>query len=616
MAFPPSLLDEIRLRISLADLIGRRVKLMRKGREFLGLCPFHNEKTPSFTVNEDKGFFHCFGCGEHGDVITFVQKTEGLNFPEAVARLAEEAGVAMPEQTPEDHMRDQRRSTLRDVLDTTAQWYRSQLKGETGKAARAYLAGRGLDPDIIDRFGLGYAPDRRTGLKDALLARGLDEALLVEAGMLIKPEDGGATYDRFRHRVMFPIWDARGQVIAFGGRALGEARAKYLNSPETPLFHKGHVLYGLHLAKDTARNSGSLIVAEGYMDVIAMAAAGFENAVAPLGTALTETQMRLMWRLVPEPVLCLDGDTAGWRAGLRAAERCLPELKPGLSLKFARLPAGQDPDDLIRNQGKDALAGCLAGAMPLSELLWLAKTEGHRFETPERRAALQQQLRDLGDQIADPTVKSYYRQYFTDRMRDSYGSGGPRGPGGANNRSGPWKSARRPYFRSAGGGALNKSFNHGEQVLLAGVLNHPEILNTELEVFAAIAFSSRELDSLKDAILEISALVPDLDSSTLKGHLADRGLSREVERLVGRESRLSDKFIQPEVHPADALMVWKRVLARHQRDGLRTELKSAEQEYGKNPNQVTWERLQKMRSMMLQMETQDAMDIDGHKYTA
>ncbi len=599
MAFPPSFLDEIRLRVSLAETIGRRVKLARKGREFLGLCPFHNEKTPSFTVNEDKGFFHCFGCGEHGDVISFVQKTDNLTFPEAVARLAEQAGLQMPQQTPEDRERESRRATLRDVLDTAAQWYRSQLAGEHGKSAREYLTGRGLSAETVKRFALGFAPDRRTALKEALLARGLDEALLVESGMLIKPDDGGATFDRFRNRIMFPIWDHRGQVIAFGGRALGDARAKYLNSPETPVFHKGDILYGLHLARDKARDSGGLIVAEGYMDVIAMAAAGLENAVAPLGTALTESQMRQMWRLVPEPVLCLDGDAAGMRAGLRAADRCLAELKPGLSLSFALLPGGQDPDDMIRDQGVASLESYLANAVPLSEMLWRSETDGHRFETPERRAALQQSLRKLTDRIADPTVQSYYKTFFNEKIREIFGGDRTREPDRRRNFN------RAPYDRRKLSPAVAQSFNHGEQVLMAGVLNHPAILESELEVFAGITFSAPELDRLKDAILEISAQSPDLDSSTLKGHLAERGFASIVERLAGRDARVLERFVRSDAQLSDAHRGWKRVLALHRRNGLQAELKSLQAELGRNPDKATWERFCKLQALLARPEGVD-----------
>ena len=360
MAFPPEFLDEIRARVPLAGVVGRRVKLAKRGREHSGLCPFHNEKTPSFTVSEDKGFYHCFGCGAHGDALGFVMRMEGLSFPEAVERLAGEAGLRVPQASPEERAAARRRADLYDVVEAAAAWFEERLAGSEGAEARAYLESRGLRRETVTSFRLGYAPDRRGMLRAALNARGLDNAQLAEAGLIKLPEapqdapdaaSAGAPRDYFLNRIIFPITDRRGRAIAFGGRALGESRAKYLNSPETPLFHKGRVLYNQARARQAAHDTGELIVCEGYMDVIALGQAGFPAAVAPLGTAITEQQIAVLWRLADEPVLCLDGDQAGRRAGFRAAERALGLLKPGRSLRFAALPEGEDPDSLVRGQG-------------------------------------------------------------------------------------------------------------------------------------------------------------------------------------------------------------------------------------------------------------------------
>jgi len=404
MSFTPQFLDELRQRLSLVQVISRKVKLTRRGREQTGLCPFHAEKSPSFTVNDDKGFFHCFGCGAHGDVIGFVMRSDGLSFPETVERLAREAGLELPVSSPEERERTQRQATLVSAMETAAAWYEQQLKVPQGRPALDYLKQRGLSDATIARFRLGDAPEGRTALRDALAKAGVPLELAIEAGLIGKGEDGNI-FDRMRGRVIFPIADRRGRIIAFGGRILGEGQPKYLNSPETPLFHKGRTLYGLGQALRPARDAGEIVVAEGYMDVIALAQAGFAQAVAPLGTALTEEQMGELWRLVPEPTLCFDGDGAGERAAARAAERALPLLKPGQSLRFALLPAGEDPDTLIIAQGAAAMRAVLDAAQPLAEMVWRGGVQGRSFDTPERRAGLRQEVRERLSRIADRPVQ-------------------------------------------------------------------------------------------------------------------------------------------------------------------------------------------------------------------
>lgn len=507
MNFTPQFLDEIRARIGLSDRVGRKVKLIRKGHEFSGLCPFHDEKTPSFTVNDDKGFYHCFGCGAHGDVIGFVMHTENLSFPEAVERLADDAGLEVPKASPAEHQRAQAAISLYAVTEAATVFFEKELRGPRGQAARDYLRGRGLDEATIARFRLGFAPDTRGTLKSALIGGGISESLLVTAGLLIQPEDNRPSYDRFRGRVIFPIFDRRGRPIAFGGRILGEGEPKYLNSPETPLFQKGSTLYGWSHALKEARETGLLCVTEGYMDAIALLSAGLP-AMAPLGTALTETQIQMLWRAVPEPVLCFDGDTAGGRAAARAAERALPLLKPGVSLRFVTLPKGEDPDSLVRARGRVGMESVLAAARPLSTMIWEMETRGRPVDTPERRAAVEKGLMDRARSVGDASVQDYYVREFRARLREAFADFSPvagarrRGGAGAVPRGGLRGGRLRgdPLIGSEDGRAEAR-----ERVLVACVLNHPELLAEVADALMGVEIGSHEYDSLRLAILDVAA---------------------------------------------------------------------------------------------------------------
>src|SRR5690349_23792286 len=413
MRFTSQFLDELKARLPVSEVVGRRVKLVRSGREFKGLSPFNKEKTPSFFVNDQKQAWFDFSSGKNGSIFDFVMESEGVSFPEAVERLAQMAGVPLPPVSREDEARDARRKTLHDVMELAAKFFEATLAGRNGAKARGYLADRGLDAATQLKFRLGYSPSERFALKEHLGSHGISAEDMVEAGLLISGDDIPVPFDRFRDRVMFPITDLRGRIIAFGGRALEkDAQAKYLNSPETPLFHKGHNLYNLAPARQAAHDGATVIAVEGYVDVIAMVSAGFPATVAPLGTALTEDQLALLWKMADEPVLCFDGDKAGVRAAYRAVDLALPRLKPGKSLKFALLPEGQDPDDLVRSAGREAVADVIKAARPLAGMLWARETEGHGFETPERRAALETRIAELTNGIADETVRRYYRDDF------------------------------------------------------------------------------------------------------------------------------------------------------------------------------------------------------------
>ncbi len=427
MALPPGFLDELRTRLTLSQVVGRKVTWdarksnMAKG-DFWAPCPFHQEKSPSFHVDDRKGFYYCFGCHAKGDALTFVKETENLSFIEAVELLAREAGMVMPARDPGEAQRSETRTHLVDVMDEAVKWFRLQLKTSAASEARAYLAKRGLSPEAQDRWHIGFAPDLRQGLFNALTQKGIAAALIVEAGLCIKPEDSGAPYDRFRGRIIFPIRDGRGRAISLGGRAMDPAaRAKYLNGPETPLFDKGRNLYNLGPAREAAGKGAPLIVAEGYMDVIALSEAGFKAAVAPLGTAITEDQLRLMWRVSDEPLISLDGDAAGIRAALRLVDLALPMLEAGKGLRFAILPGGQDPDELIKAKGAAAMQQVLDSAQPMVNLLWQRETEGKVFDSPERKAALDKTLRALLGRIADPSIRSHYTEEIRRLRADLFG---------------------------------------------------------------------------------------------------------------------------------------------------------------------------------------------------
>jgi len=416
MSLSPQWLDELRSRISLSALIGRSVRVVKAGREFKACCPFHNEKTPSFTINDDKGFYHCFGCGAHGDAIRWMTDHQGLGFMDAVKDLAAIAGMEVPAPDPRAAARAEAARTLHDAMAAAQDFFVRTLAGDAGQAARAYLVRRGIAPAVIERFGFGYAPDSRGALKAALGDFTTEQ--LVEAGLLIAVDDR-EPYDRFRGRLMLPIHDSRGRVIAFGGRILAAEKTdapKYLNSPDTPLFDKGRTLYNLHRAAPSARSSGRLIVVEGYMDVVALASAGIAEAVAPLGTALTEDQIGRLWQMVPCPVLCFDGDAAGQRAARRAVMRALPLLNPGHSLTLVTLLEGKDPDDVVRSEGAGAIEALLQRGVSLIEALWQAEREAGPLNTPEDKAGLKARLIEATETIRHPDIRALYRRELLDRF--------------------------------------------------------------------------------------------------------------------------------------------------------------------------------------------------------
>lgn len=499
----PQWLDELRARVTLSGVIQRTVKLQRAGHEWKACCPFHNEKSPSFTVNDQKGFYHCFGCGAHGDVIRWMTDQMGLPFMDAVKELAAQAGMEVPAPDPRAAKRAEQRATLIDVTDAAQGWFIDMLRGSNGAAARVYLASRGFSDATVREFGFGYAPSERQALKGALSK--FPEDLLIEAGMRITVE-GKEPYDRFRDRLMLPIHDARGRVIAFGGRILSKDTdaPKYLNSPDTPLFDKGRTLYNLHRAGPASRKTGRVIVVEGYMDVIALANAGIPDAVAPLGTALTEQQIELLWRLVEVPVLCFDGDAAGQRAAMRAITRALPMLRPAHSLGIVRLPSGLDPDDLLKQQGPAAMEALLGNPASLLETLWAFERDAQPLRTPEDKAGLKQRLVDHVETIQHPDIRALYKRELMDRFsafafppreaRDWK----PRGTGAGANRA---------EASPDGGQALRKVISAQGQdqlanAVFAGLARFPDLALAHADALARFAEAEPRHAPAIDAVLD------------------------------------------------------------------------------------------------------------------
>ena len=620
MAFPPGFLDELRARLSLSDVVGRKVSLKRRsGSEYAGLCPFHNEKTPSFTVNDKKGFYHCFGCGEHGDAVGFVMKTEGLSFPESVEKLAREVNLPVPRATPAERERAERASTLQEVVELAARWFQKQLRLPVGRHGLDYLRGRGLSEETIDDFRLGFAPDSRDGLMAALKRENVPIDKIVEAGLAIRPEDNRDPYDRFRGRVMFPIADRRGRVIAFGGRVMGAGEPKYLNSPETPLFHKGANLYCLDRARQAATKDEPVIVAEGYMDVIALHVAGFTGAVAPLGTALTEGQLGELWKLADEPFLCFDGDNAGRRAASRAAERALPLLRAGKSLRFLGLPAGEDPDSLIRRRGADAIRRILDLARPLSDVVWDMETEGKAADTPERRASLQRAVEQRVAEIADPVVRDYYRTDMRNRLNRV------RRPDRPAWRSGAKRPFRRPGdpepapFPAGSAARLSGDETDGspqERALLGALLERPALLHVLAEDLAALPIGNPELMRLRGGLLDALSMIPlgidpaaddaqtsgttageaSLEVRLIEEHLQQTGLGRAA---AAARAKAREVFRDNPADSDDWVDQWRRA-ARHmnQITANPEELKRAEEALAGDMSEENLRRLQAILDRM------------------
>lgn len=595
--YPPHILEEIRARLPASSVVGRRVQLKKAGREWRGLSPFNAEKSPSFYVNDQKQFYHCFSSGKHGDVFTFLMETEGLSFPEAVERLAGEAGVNLPAPTMENRESEKKRATALDVMEMATAWFEERLRSPKGTEARAYLDRRGLGEEVRARFRLGYAPGERYALRDHLAAKGIDRDTMVELGLLAAGEDFSVPYDYFRDRVMFPITDLRGRVVAFGGRALSkEVRAKYLNSPETPLFHKGRMLYNLHAARKAAHDKGTIITVEGYVDVIAMTLSGHAEAVAPLGTALTEDQLALLWRHADEPILCFDGDAAGVRAAHRALDLALPLLEPGRSLRVALLPGGQDPDDLLRSGGPGAIDKVLEAAIPLSELLWRRAIEAGPHDTPERRAGLARDLRALVQGIRDETVRRYYRDDIEERLRGlsrqpSRAPAQPRERGRAPRFGEP----ASPRLKATPSASMTASAGFSDaspvrEAMIAGtLLAHPDMAATFGEEIAELDFADSDCREVVSVLLACAADVALPDADLLQERLTRSGLVEAARRVLAKARSRERAMLDPQADPAQRADALRQAMILHQQAGaLHSELHEARQAFEADPTDAGW----------------------------
>ncbi|TDW31702.1 DNA primase [Rhizobium azibense] len=592
MRFSNSFLDEIRDRVQISDVIGRRVSWDKRKTnvsrgDYWACCPFHGEKSPSFHCEDRKGRYHCFGCGVTGDHFRFLTELEGMSFPEAVQQIADMAGVAMPIADPVMEKREKERGSLQDVMELATQFFQDQLQTANGARGRAYLRDRGLTGRTIDTFRLGFAPDSRNALKEFLAGKGVAKEQIEACGLVVHGPDVPVSYDRFRDRIMFPILSSREKVIAFGGRAMSpDAPAKYLNSNETELFHKGNVLYNFARARRAiqgADGAGTIIAVEGYMDVIALHQAGVENAVAPLGTALTENQLELLWKMTPQPVLCFDGDGAGIRAANRAADLALPHLKPGRTVRFALLPDGKDPDDLVRHDGRAPFDKVMSQAKPLAEMLWSREINAGNFDTPEARAELEARLKQMVAVIVDENVRRHYQQDIRDRLnaffqpqfqnrgeRRSFDRGGrPGGRGGQEARG----------ARISGGGVSERLARSGlvrghqeipalrESVLALTIVNHPALMQDEYDEIASIDYDNRELQRLWSGVLGAAAAVagPHLTREYLIERLEEQGFGALLKGLEQQIRNARLWIATEEAAMEDAREGYRQALAFHQR---------------------------------------------------
>ena len=648
MRFSPSFLDEIRDRVPISDVIGRRVTWDRKKTnaprgDFWACCPFHGEKSPSFHCEDRKGRYHCFGCGVSGDHFRFLTDLEGLSFPEAVQQIADMAGVAMPQPDPQAQRRERERTSLLDVMEMATQFFQDQLQTANGARARAYLRDRGLSGRTIETFRLGYAPESRNALKEHLAARGVPREQIEACGLVRFGEGIAVSYDYFRDRIMFPILSSREKVIAFGGRAMApDAPAKYMNSPETELFHKGNVLYNFARARRAmsgADGAGTIIAVEGYMDVIALHQAGVENAVAPLGTALTENQLELLWKLTTIPVLCFDGDGAGIRAANRAVDLALPHLKPGRSLRFALLSDGKDPDDLVRHEGRAPFDAVLAQARPLSDMVWSREANAGIFETPESRAELEAKLKQVISVIADENVRRHYQQDVRDRLnaflqgkspqRDGGGGRGrfERGGKGSGGRPGATQGPRAAGTGTVSDRLVRSGLVKGyqdqpalrESVLALTIVNHPQLLREEYDEIAAIDYDHRDLQRLWSALLAATAAAgPNFSREYLLEQLEAQGFEPLLKSL---DQQIRNARLWPateDAAPEDAREMYRQTLSLHKRTrALRWQKIELEREIAEATEAEDGERighvlrvLQEVQLEIIRMENQEAI-IEG-----
>jgi DNA primase len=637
MRFSDGFLDEIRQRLPISQVVGEHViwdkRKSQPGRgDFWACCPFHGEKTPSFHADDRRGIYHCFGCGATGDHFRFLTEKTGMGFPEAVERLAGMAGVPLPARDEREEEREQARRSLFDVMELAAGYFESALAHNVGARARGYLFERGVSAPAQTRFRIGFAPDSRNGLKEHLAANGVTADEMVEAGLVIAGEGIAVPYDRFRNRVMFPIADLRGRIIAFGGRALSaDVPAKYLNSPETDLFKKRLTLYNGQTARTAARDGRPVIVVEGYLDVITAVMAGFEGAVAPLGTALTEEHLEALWRMSESPVLCFDGDAAGLRAAERAAGLVLPRLRPGQTVRIATLPEGLDPDEIILKQGRDAFAAVIERATPLSEAIWGIETRGALPETPEARAALEQRLRERANAIGDQSVRRHYLQAFEEKLAAFFAPARPRrfeGRGRGQGERAGWAGSGRAGFGSAGRSprlvvsdalrnsrllkpGLSPDATPREAAIIVSLVNFPALTENRMEDLAELELTTTTAREVLAALLEIVSFDHEIAGPALAEALAARGFGTALEHMRLTLARQGVWQTGAEIAQIDAETGLKHALALHYKSvRLNRDLKAAELALGADLSEESFERLRDIQNQITTVDGTEAL-IEG-----
>ncbi|RDE07909.1 DNA primase [Pelagibacterium lacus] len=629
MRFSDAFLDEIRNRLPITQVVGEHVQWdKRKSQPGKGdmwaCCPFHGEKSPSFHADDRRGRYHCFGCGASGDHFRFLTEKTGMSFPEAVEMLAGRAGVPMPARDEQAERRAEARRSLHDVMELATTYFVEALAHNVGARARGYLLERGVSGAMQQRFRIGFAPDSRNGLKEFLAANGVSLNEMIATGLVVHGEDIAVPYDRFRNRLMFPITDFRGRAIAFGGRALSaDVAAKYLNSPETELFHKRQTLYNGQAARQAGYDGKPLVVVEGYLDVIAAVAAGFEGAVAPLGTALTEDHLNLLWRMTDIPALCFDGDSAGLRAAERSIDIALPMLKPGKSIRIVTLPGGLDPDDLIRQQGRQAFADLIAGGQSLADAVWSIETAGGIPEAPEQRAALEARLRDRAGRIADVSVRRHYSQAFDEKISSLFIStrgqyqGRGRGGGFDGRRAGGSRGNPRMMVsdtlrnsRLLKGGPAPDVIPR-EAVILVSLVNHPELAQSRLEALAELDFQSVSARRVLAALLDIVVVHPDLGPNGVAEALIARGHGPVLEKMRNVLARQGVWQAETETAQSDAETGLRHALALHYKSvQLNKELKAAELALGEDLSENAFERLRDIQNQISSVDGTEAL-IEG-----
>ena len=632
MRFEPAFLDEIRERVPISSVVGARVSWDRRKTnaprgDYWACCPFHGEKTPSFHCEDRKGRYHCFGCGASGDHFRFLTELDGMDFQECVERIAAMAGLALPARDEASLAREKQRASLAEIMEMAACFFEQRLQGADGARARAYLRDRGLTPATQQAFRLGFAPDSRNALKEFLAGKGVLLQQMEACGLLVHGEDVPVAFDRFRDRIMFPITDTGERVIAFGGRALAsDVPAKYLNSPETELFHKGSVLYNLARARKAKGRDGTLIAVEGYMDVIALAQAGFENAVAPLGTALTETQLDMLWRATGEPVLCFDGDAAGLKAAWRAADLALPALQPARTARFALLPDGKDPDDLVREGGPEAFSKVLQEARPLADLLWTRETSGGVFDTPERKAELERRLRDITGRIRDESLRFHYNQEMRDRVqaffgtdrtsrqkrgaeRPGSGQGGQFGrrPGVAAGRLAVSESLSQSAMIRRTGGAMPLR----EAAIVVALVNHPILIDENFDHVERLGLSHPDLKQLLLAAIDALAHEVASDGPSLLAAIMSAGNRERWERATSLVRKARVWPVMEDAAIEDAREAFAQALHLHRSAGtLNKELKAAELALANEPTDGNYRHLVEIQAQFRDVQATEAL-IEG-----